>query len=353
MPIAYTYRGDTPGKQRARDVLYQLATVDVGPKRFSEEINVIVASRFCGDVKYLLARGSLPSNILACDTDELSRAAATSHGVSVSPHPDIIDTMRWAYEQYRDRIATLNFDLCHTILRVDLLEEALRYTPTKTTALYTFMRGRDGMNSLQERLGYLTRNIRANIRYLNYQSNTKDNAGSPMCIAAITAIGDSWFWDGKREPAKVKITDLANKKQLYLVSDPKSEPEITFTRLPPPGISVSHPPLPKIIPEIIIPLVKIVEEPKPVLLPQTDNDRKIEAILLEQIARKRKVLGTDSVCIGAIFTSRLFGLPTQEVFLAVQKSSKLRLFPSSASPNPIIVAADDPYCRYHQNHWRV
>src|ERR1700678_3345278 len=100
MPIAYTYRGDTPGKQRARDALYQLATIDVGPKRFSEEINVIVASRFCGDVKYLLARGSVPSNILACDTDELSRVAAASHQVLISPHPDIIDTMRWADEQY-------------------------------------------------------------------------------------------------------------------------------------------------------------------------------------------------------------------------------------------------------------
>jgi hypothetical protein len=346
---AYLYRGDTPGKKKARDTLYQLATIDIGPKRFSEEINVIVASRFCGDIKYLLSRGSPLSNILACDTDEQSRVMAASYGVPISPHPDIADTMRWAHQQYGDKVATVNFDLCHTVLKVDLLEKVLEYTPISTTVLYTFMRGRaDKMHSQQERLDYLSRNIRANIRYTNYQSNSDGNVGSPMCAAILNSIGESWFWDGEKDMAKIEIVDLNFKKHIYPIAKPKtklkSDPEINFIRLPPPGISVfAQTPTPD--------KTQSQPYPQPFLktdLLQTDLDRHIETVLLEQITNQRKKLNTDSVSIGPILAEKLLGLSMPDIIVSVQKSSKLWLFPSTASYDPIIVAADDPYCSYHQ-----
>jgi hypothetical protein len=260
--MSIVYRGDTPAKQMARQTGYQLAIGDIGTKRFSKEPHIVVSSQHCGDiVNYLFPRGILPANILACDIDPLAMVAADKLGVVLSPHPDIRDTVQWAREKYGERIATLNFDLCHTVLRVDLLEEALRHTPIKTPVLYTFVRGRsDKMQSQQERLKHLTKNIRANIQYLNYQSSDDTTIGSPMCMAVLNAIGDSWFWGDERDLTRIKIVDLDTNKQLHLASkvDMKPEPKVVFTKLPPLGISISRPSSP----EIIAPRAKVIKEPK-------------------------------------------------------------------------------------------
>jgi hypothetical protein len=153
------YAGNSPEKEFARAHHYGSLYRRLGRARFTSRYHIVIASRECGDIHYLLPLGVPKNRIIACDTDKFARMAARKLGVIVSPEPDIEDTIIWAYQQYGNKIASINVDLCGTVLTgAPIVDNVLSHSPRYSDVYFTFMRARDGMRP-KKRLAYLTRHI--------------------------------------------------------------------------------------------------------------------------------------------------------------------------------------------------
>jgi hypothetical protein len=196
------YSGNSSGKTIVRAESYGWLLRKLGEDRFLSGYHLVIASRDCGDIDFLLTAGVDPRHIIACDLDPVARNLAKGHGVLVSPHPSIEETVPWAVRSYGARnIASINVDLCSPLRSwgrangAAVLKSVLDETPLRATVFFTFYRSRDGIydhpRSLRKRLIYLRRIIGEGEiiqRAFPYQSRTRNRpVGSPFCTLILTA----------------------------------------------------------------------------------------------------------------------------------------------------------------------
>src|ERR1700676_4106432 len=90
----------SPGKEAARAVGYD----DIPRHKFYQGYHIVIASRECGDIKYLLNNGVSPKQIIACDMDPKALSAARKLGVVIAGHPRIASsislTTLWMYRMH-------------------------------------------------------------------------------------------------------------------------------------------------------------------------------------------------------------------------------------------------------------
>lgn len=122
------YQGFSPQKTMARSTAYS----QIPRSKFYSGKRVVIASRECGDIQWLLDCGISPSNIIACDLDYGAIQAARKFRVRISPHDSIEATTEWALRTFgKDGIPPLR----------TVLEHRCR-SERKFPVFYTFMRGR-------------------------------------------------------------------------------------------------------------------------------------------------------------------------------------------------------------------
>lgn len=195
------YSGNSPAKTLVRMETYGWLLREVEPYRFASGYHIVIASRDCGDIRFLLSCGVNPRGIIACDLDPVARNLARGYGVIVSPEPSIEETVPWAVRTYGAKhIASINVDLCSPLRSwgrangAAILKDVLDETPLNTTVFYTFYRSRDGIydhpGSLRKRLIYLRRIIGEGEviqKSYAYQSRTFNRpVGSPFCTIILT-----------------------------------------------------------------------------------------------------------------------------------------------------------------------
>jgi hypothetical protein len=176
---------ESPGKIAVRAATYAA----IPRKKLYEGYHVVISSRECGDIKFLLGIGISPTKIIACDVDARARSAARKLGVVVSPFNDIVDTTFWAAIKYKSKnIATVNVDLCMCLIRgTAILTKVLsRGLHPDTQVMFTYAVGRDSMHSNKERLAYFREQTPQGIKnHYYYQSFTKDSVGCPMSTLTL------------------------------------------------------------------------------------------------------------------------------------------------------------------------
>jgi hypothetical protein len=196
------YSGNSPGKTIVRAESYGWLLRKLGEDRFLSGYHLVIASRDCGDIDFLLTCGVNPRHIIACDLDPVARNLAKGHGVIVSPEPSIEETVPCAVRIYGARnIASINVDLCSPLRSwgrangAAILKSVLDETPLSTVVFFTFYRSRDGIydrpHSLRKRLIYLRQIIGQDEiiqKAYPYQSRTRNRpVGSPFCTLILTA----------------------------------------------------------------------------------------------------------------------------------------------------------------------
>lgn len=181
------YQGFSPQKTMARSTAYS----QIPRSKFYSGKHVVIASRECGDIRWLLDCGISPSNIIACDLDYAAIQAARKFRVRISPHESIEATAEWALRTFGKEVASINVDLCVSLkygippLRT-VLEHRFR-SERKFPVFYTFMRGRrDGMTNDGARHVRLVFGVGNAIRlWIPYTSFTQESQGSPMCMTVF------------------------------------------------------------------------------------------------------------------------------------------------------------------------
>jgi hypothetical protein len=196
------YSGNSPGKTIVRAESYGWLLRKIGEERFLSGYHIVIASRDCGDIDFLLLAGVDPQHIIACDLDPVARNLAKGYGAIISPHPSIEETVPWAVQTYGARnIASINIDLCSPLRSwgrangAAVLKSVLDETPLRATVFFTFYRSRDGIydhpRSLRKRLIYLRRIIGDGEiiqKAFPYQSRTQNRpVGSHFCTLILTA----------------------------------------------------------------------------------------------------------------------------------------------------------------------
>lgn len=142
----YKYKGNTPEKTMSRLFGYGNGCFYFkGEKSFiTEGYHLIVASRDCGDIRFLKSIGVPTSHILACDIDWFSRERAAEYGVIVSPVNTIESATEWAVEKFGNSLATVNVDLCLTADKMaPIVRKICKIVPKTTQILTTFQAARD------------------------------------------------------------------------------------------------------------------------------------------------------------------------------------------------------------------
>lgn len=169
----------SPGKEAARAFAYS----KLKRSALYNSYHIVIASRECGDIRFLLNMGVPRKRIIACDIDVLAREAAKRLGVIVSPFPDIVDTVAWANDNYgRSNIGSVNVDLCETLpCGLETLGRVFD-ADVRGLVFFTFLRSRDRMRSTEERLQYLDVALPNRLDHYAYQSYTADSIGSPMSV---------------------------------------------------------------------------------------------------------------------------------------------------------------------------
>lgn len=197
-----TYSGNSPGKSDVRAWAYNHVQKKMGA-RFYTGTHIVISSKECGDIRYLVEHNVPKSNIIACDTDIEARRAALSWGVRLSNKEAIHETTEAFAE---DNLASVNVDLCNPLpysmhILIYTLN-ALKRCKHKVPVLYTFLKGRDDMRGdwngeetqrdayIEDRLSGLLTGVTKRmyskvIAYRNYQSNTYNRYGSPMRVAIL------------------------------------------------------------------------------------------------------------------------------------------------------------------------
>lgn len=189
MSVQGIYGGklESPAKMRVRAMGY----VSIGRQLWTTA-HVVIASKDCGDIKFLLSMGVSPTLIVACDVDPKAREAAAQYGVVISPHPRIEDTVEWAYSMGYN-IGSVNIDLCETMLNctpvVASVHATIRRLGIKCVVMYTFARHRDAtvlhtfpyLSPEGARLAYMcAAGVPGPTIMDGYQSYTWSSIGSPM-----------------------------------------------------------------------------------------------------------------------------------------------------------------------------
>jgi hypothetical protein len=169
----YSYKGDTKGKTVSRAKFYGY----LSRTKLVNGIHVVIASRECGDIKYLLSIGVPAKNIVACDLDAWARMNARQLGVVVSHFPSIQETVKYLHN--KRKLASVNVDLCCALPKaVTIMKEVMQEVGQKVLVGLVYTR-RDHMHSETERMQYMHSAFGGNMPhvYMNYQST------SPMVCA--------------------------------------------------------------------------------------------------------------------------------------------------------------------------
>lgn len=183
------FHGMSPTKTAVRAECYSCL-----PRRhFYGKTHIVIASRECGDIKFLLDHGVSRDKIVACDLDAGARAEATKLGVTMSPHGDIRETVAWSFHVVgKKNIASINVDLCCGLWDgMPILKGVLDLGITKTIKVFfTYRRGRrDGFKNDDLRAGFLSASSQTNkfqrnvVKILPYFSWHKNSTGSAMGVA--------------------------------------------------------------------------------------------------------------------------------------------------------------------------
>lgn len=186
------YAGNSPEKSLCRAQVY-VRLLRNDRKGFYQKKHIVIASRECGDIRFLLDIGVSPNNIIACDTDPHARLAAQVHLPDENIGTDIVETVRATIASGAE-ISTINIDLCNKLqvggkILKDILELTKNGGAANAAVFLTYFCGRDNMFSDNERKacleGYVGRTLSPNDLY-RYQSWTAiRGGGSPMCIAIV------------------------------------------------------------------------------------------------------------------------------------------------------------------------
>ncbi len=184
----YGGKNVSPGKAMARTWFYS----HIPRGSLYSGMHIVIASRDCGDIKYLLSIGVNADQIIACDIDPLARIEASKYGVIVSDYPRIEDTVRWAQAVYGNRLISVNVDLCCSLLNAaesaaEVLEARIPFTSL------TYQRGRDrrlldeynftGIDTESARLMYLRSKTKLmESGNIEYQSFTRTSIGASMGV---------------------------------------------------------------------------------------------------------------------------------------------------------------------------
>lgn len=156
------FSGDSFQKKKIRDKAYSQIKKD----DLINKMHIVIASRMCGDIRYLLDKGVPEDHIIACDTDPLAVIEAAKFGVVISPHGTIQDTVRWAVALFGvTEIASVNVDLCKTVKQAaPILRDVWDATSSKSEEglfyphpriFLTCFRARDGLRSSEAREDFL------------------------------------------------------------------------------------------------------------------------------------------------------------------------------------------------------
>ena len=183
------FHGMSPTKTAVRAESYST----VARRDFYNKVHIVIASRECGDIKFLLAHGVQPDKIVACDLDPIAIEEARKLGVTVSPYGDIRETITWAFRTVgKKNIASINVDLCCGLYDgLPILRGVLDQGINKTIKVFfTYRRGRrDGFKNDVQREHYLQSSsrtvkfVRDVAKILPYFSWHKNSTGSAMGVA--------------------------------------------------------------------------------------------------------------------------------------------------------------------------
>lgn len=188
-----TYHGNKAFESAGKTVARAWAYAPLAQKRasFFSQRHIVIASRECGDIAYLLALGVRKSHILACDIDPHAVKAARKLGVPCFAG-DIASATRTYINLHGARaIGSVNVDLCVTLCAgVPILRDTVYTTglALHTPVFYTFTRNRDRWHSTEERIAHLSAEMMQDVGaddYFTYQSSTRDSIGTPMCVAKL------------------------------------------------------------------------------------------------------------------------------------------------------------------------
>ncbi len=174
-------------KARVRAQYYSIPT----HQRFYEGKHIAIASRDCGDIKYLLAHGVAPANIIVCDRDPIAQIACKRDypGLTWAPSPkhrDIVDTVQWAVDTFgAQAIATVNVDLCESLATTLPVLQAVFETglALSTVVALTYARGRDKGETATSRLATLDRECEGRTDHWDYVSYRGTEVFYPMGVA--------------------------------------------------------------------------------------------------------------------------------------------------------------------------
>jgi hypothetical protein len=171
------------GKEMARSSAYASLT----HSQLFDKYHIVIASEECGDIKFLLALGVKPDRIIACDLSMSAVCNAKRYGVHTL-YCDIAYTVTWSFNECgRHNIGSINVDLCETMkTTLPTLKKIVALKPSMETAIfYTFCR-RNDMRGDARRMQFFSQHINAKrLLTIKYQSQTKDNRGSHMCLIRI------------------------------------------------------------------------------------------------------------------------------------------------------------------------
>ena len=189
LQVRYGGKLESPGKSMARTWVYS----HIPRWALYTMYHVVIASRDCGDIRFLLSLGVHADHIIACDLDPVAREEAAKFGVIVSPHPDIVATAKWACDAYP--VFSINVDLCCSLLdAAPIVAEALKVRAPLT--MLTYRRGRDrtvldmctsDVSSDEKRMAYLKRwtEMEPDAQE-TYHSFTRISQGSAMGVCMWT-----------------------------------------------------------------------------------------------------------------------------------------------------------------------
>lgn len=222
------YAGNSPQKAARRADAYG----GLSRQDFLRKLHIVIASRDCGDIKFLLEHGVPADNIIACDIDSRAMVEAHHLGVQRSPYPDIVHTVVWALKEYGARaIASINIDLCDSLRStLSILLQILGWLDStrgnNITVWLTFSRGRqDGFRSEQARRTYLGIHTPSEwiiTEYQTYQSWSYLTKGYPMCLAQFNSTTRSIHSMTTAAAKKAWATRRANAKKATRTSVKKS-----------------------------------------------------------------------------------------------------------------------------------
>lgn len=190
----YHGKQNCPGKDAARGFCY----ASISRTDFFGKTHIVIASRECGDIHYLLRYGVKRSNIIACDIDPVAVERARRTGVR-SFDGTIEDCVDWYLSSHSYKgLATVNVDLCRTLDATgSVLDDVLCTLSSHSRhsngvrVFFTFYRSRDHVGRHGgSRLARLNATlVRSGVHVedswcFDYQSWTAGSRGSPMTALA-------------------------------------------------------------------------------------------------------------------------------------------------------------------------